>query len=213
METFKPESENKWNDAEKMAHKVVMPVLAIVTALGLWSETTSKNDPKPDLDPEVELVSDFFEKPASSEIRKSTAALNNAVDTEVLLSNLKEYNNMISHFSAERIEPPMTNGEYLSIQARAIDLAQKKGVIVGDVIDVPGDTINGPGLIKYVGSIDIGDHITLKVVPPVFSKIYVRPSLDGLTLEFLPENIEEIHIADTDAALTDSEKAIKQAER
>lgn len=185
---------------------------ATITALLMTAGSIYVNEKKKEEIPKIDQsqVSDFFEQPADRKITRSIIMLRNAIDYGALQTNLIGYDRMIKN-QPENVSVSLTNGEYMAIQARAIEIANKKGIEVGDGLSVTVDTWQGPKEIGYYGSIDIGEHITKKVVPSTFNKVYVKMSEDGKTLDFLDGKVEVITVSDDDELLTPEEKAIRKS--
>lgn len=205
MESYKSENNNESKKSTPFEKYTLSLITASLVAAGVVS-IDKKDEEVPKIDQSE--ISNFFNKPAEHSITKSYILIKNAVDYGSLQTSLDDYKTMIKN-SPENESKSLTNGEYLAIQARAIEIANQKGVEVGDVLSVPVENWNGPSEIKYIGSIDIGDHITKKVVPPTFNKVYVKMSEDTKTLDFLEDNIKVIAVSDDDELLTPEEKNIR----
>jgi hypothetical protein len=101
----------------------------------------------------------------------------------------------------------------MAIHARAVDIAQKMGVTVGDVIEIDRDNESVDDTKYYLGTIDLGENITKKVVPETITKIYVSfegNNNDFFTMHTSDGNTEIINIPNNHKLLTDSERIIRQ---
>lgn len=206
MESFKQNENNGRTNDVLVETCLISGITAILMTAGTISMYKKDEKEVPKVD--QSQIHSFFEKPADRKITKSIILLRNAVDYGSLQSSLLDYDKMIKSLP-ENESKSLTNGEYLAIQARAIEIAQKKGIKVGDVLSVPVENWDGPSEINYIGNIDIGENITQNVVPPVFNKIYVKMSEDGKTLDFLQDKVEVIKVSDDDEVLTPEEKTIR----
>lgn len=168
-------------------------------------------------EPSLEEQEQFFSEIADDEFRQSIFPIVNVVSLDKKESFLQDYNDLIEKQVKDieggvHDEKPMTKGEYLAIHARAVDLAWKLGVTVGDVIE---KDVNEGGAVKvseyYLGTIDLGENITKKVVPETFTKIYVNFDEDGNVEKILGGGIEPIKIPGNHQLLTDSERTIRMS--
>lgn len=221
MESFKPESEGNKNElskSEKIAYKIGAPVVAIITAMGIWN--TLKDIPSQEeflqnqLDTEELNFSEFYDSLVDKGIENNFLLLGNVVDQEMFQKNLEIYNEMILSQSSDDISKSLTNSEYLAIHARAVEVAKSKGVKVGEITPIKlipsgmkTQFTEGP----FIVTIDIGEVVE-KVVPRVFKKVYVKPGFDTNNGEkelIFSNESEDIIVEDNDSVLTVEEKAIR----